>query len=543
MFSGWTTSVLVGTGGALLLFLGGRALLRFKIQEKTRELQQEIAERKMAEKALRQSEERYRALFENNPVETIIVDKEARVTGYNLAKKNSGARLPEIGAVMYKDYAGKHAVDMHSELLECLRTKALKEFPEQKYEDRFLYIRISPFSGGAIITSIDLTEHKTLVRELLKIEKLDSIGVLAGGIAHDFNNLLAAILGNLYLAKKYTSESDKVFARLTDIGKAALQARDLTMQLLTFSKGGAPIRETAPIAELIESSTSFALRGSNVKCEHFLPDNLWPVEVDSGQFSQVIHNLVINADQAMPDGGVITIRAQNCVVSAKDMLPLKEGRYIKLSIEDQGAGIPSEHLEKIFDPFFSTKEKGSGLGLAAAYSIIKNHDGLISVDSRPGTGTTMYIFLPAAAAHTAIAAAAEEDILISGQGRILVMDDDEAVRKIAVAMLRLLGYTPEVAGNGLEALTLYKKGQEAGQPFAAVIMDLTVPGGMGGKEAVQRLLEIDPAAKAIVSSGYANAPIMADYRRYGFTGVIPKPYNIHELGKILHNVTARADRA
>ena len=539
MFPELLKDVIVAGGGLLAVVVGGHFILQRKVQAKTKELQLEIAERQRVENALRESEERYRALFENNPIETIIVNNEARVTGFNLAKKKSGSRLPHPGDVMYKDYASRHKIDMYGELQECIRSKVLKEFPEQQYDSRCLYIRISPFSGGAIITSIDLTAHKMLEKEFAKIEKLESIGVLAGGIAHDFNNLLAAILGNLYLAKRYANPADKVFEKLTDIEEASLRARDLTLQLLTFSKGGAPIKKTAAIADLIKASTRFVLRGSNVRCEYLLPPELWPVEVDRGQFSQVLHNLVINADQAMPDGGIITISAQNVLITAQEMLPLKAGRYVKLSIADQGLGIKAEHLSKIFDPFFSTKETGSGLGLAVAYSIIKNHDGLIAVESKPGAGTTIHLFLPASEKTPLQVATAKED-LYTGQGRILVMDDDDAVRKIAAEMLRHLGYTPELARDGREALELYQKNTTAGRPFAAVIMDLTIPGGMGGREAVAKLLAIDPAVKAIVSSGYANDPVMADFRRYGFSGIAPKPYKIQELSRTLHQVTGQS---
>jgi len=347
--------------------------------------------------------------------------------------------------------------------------------------------------------------------------------------------LLTGILGNVSLAKSYAKKDEQIFRTLDNAEKASLQARDLTRQLLTFSKGGAPIKSTASIAELLRDSADFAVRGSTVKCEFSFPDDLWTVEVDSGQISQVINNLIINADQAMPEGGIIEVSAENIAISTKDALPLDEGNYVRISIKDQGIGISKEHLKKIFDPYFSTKQKGSGLGLATSYSIVKRHRGYITLKSEITIGTTFNIYLSASQKDTTVKKD-EKKVPLIGKGKILVMDDVEVVKRAADLALKNMGYEVELAEDGSKAIALYKKAKESGNPFDAVILDLTIPGGMGGKEAIKKLLEIDPKAKAIVSSGYSNDPVMADFRKHGFVGFLPKPFKLEELHDVLVEV-------
>ena len=391
---------------------------------------------------------------------------------------------------------------------------------------------------GAVVVFRDITDKKKLETEILRASKLESLGVLAGGIAHDFNNILTAIIGNITLAKM-SGDIDEIYRRLSEVEKATLRARALTQQLLTFSKGGAPIKKTSSIAELLRDSTNFILRGTNVRCEFSIPDDLLPVEIDEGQMNQVINNLIINACQAMPEGGTIRVTAENMDVKEGSSLPLKEGKYVKISIEDQGIGIPEKHISKIFDPYFTTKEGGSGLGLAASYSIIKNHSGHISVESKPGKGTTFYIFLPASGKRIARGRTEERDFVC--RGRILIMEDDNLIRNVIGEMLKRSGYEVDYAVDGREACDLYRKAMKTTKPFDAVIMDLTIPGGMGGKDAIKTLLEIDPGVKAIVSSGYFNDPIMADYKKYGFKGVIAKPYEAKELLSVLQRVIVDGD--
>jgi len=315
--------------------------------------------------------------------------------------------------------------------------------------------------------------------------------------------------------------------------KACQRAHVLAQQLLTFAKGGATIKKIASLAPLLQEAATLTLAGSPVRCEISVPDNLWSVAVDVAQINQVISNLLINAEQAMPAVGTIRISAENLDVGEEyACLPLMKGKYVKLAIADEGVGIPPKYLDKIFDPYFTTKQKGSGLGLAVAYAIIKNNAGYITVDSTVGLGSSFYIFLPATETGSSSEDWEKETVRL-GEGRILVMDDEEIVREVLGKMLVRLGYEVEFAQDGAEAVASYAEAKDAGRPFAAVILDLTIPGGMGGKEAIQNLLRIDPEVKAVVSSGYSDDQAMADFRKYGFRQVIPKPYKIAELSKIL----------
>ena len=371
--------------------------------------------------------------------------------------------------------------------------------------------------------------------EAVNIEKLESIGLLAGGIAHDFNNILTAILGNISLARNDLQPGHKAFDRLRDAEKACVRAQSLTQQLLTFSKGGSPIKKVGDISKILTECCVFSLRGSNVSCGFAVADDLWPVEIDEGQISQVISNLVINADHAMPRGGVVDVEAGNVVLSRAEGIPLQDGRYVKISVKDYGSGMPKEYLQRIFDPYFTTKHKGSGLGLATSYSIVKNHGGLITVESELGAGAVFHVYLPASEQGEKPPEIFEEKPL-TGKGRILFMDDEDLIRDLAYEILSLLGYEVVLARNGEEAIVSYKEALKSSTPFDAVIMDLTVPGGIGGYEAMTILRKIDPNVRAIVSSGYSTDPIMADYKKYGFKGIVPKPYTVKDLGEILHKV-------
>ena len=387
---------------------------------------------------------------------------------------------------------------------------------------------------GVIIVFRDVTEKRKREQELMKMEKLESLGVLAGGIAHDFNNVLTGILGNITLAKTYSRPEDEVvIKKLENAENICLRGKGLSQQLLTFAKGGEPVKKVISMAELIRDAVSFALSGSNVRCEFSIPDDLWLVEADEGQIAQAIQNIIINADQAMPTGGVIKVICENVVVTKKDNLPLKAGRYLKISFKDQGVGIPKKYLSKIFDPFFTTKKRGSGLGLSTAYSIIKKHHGHIFAKSKVGEGSIFYLYLPASKKTKIIEDIKEE---FKGKGRVLIMDDEEMILEVLGEMLNQLGYETEFAKDGYEAIDLYKKALLEKKPFDAVILDLTVPGSMGGEEAIKRLSEIDPDVKGIVSSGYSTDPIMADYKKYGFCGAIAKPYRMVDLAKVLKDI-------
>jgi PAS domain S-box-containing protein len=393
--------------------------------------------------------------------------------------------------------------------------------------------------AGRVLAFRDVTEKRKLERELTRTQKLEALGILAGGIAHDFNNLLTVLLGNLSLLDVACELSADATKHLKDAQAAVLRARDLTRQLLTFSRGGTPVRKAASIREVIEESASFVLSGSKVRCEVELPEALWMVEIDAGQMSQVINNLLINAIQAMPEGGTVRIVGENRERPPRALPP---GRYVAIRVIDQGVGIAPENLGRIFDPYFSTKDAGRGLGLASAYSIAKQHDGLLTVASRPGRGTTFTLYLPASRSRALFGEEAPEEVG-SRSGRLLVMDDDEGVRAVTGAMAERLGYRVELASEGGEAIELYRRGLGEARPFDAVIMDLTIRGGMGGREAIRRLVELDPEVRAVVVSGYSNDPVLANYRDYGFLGRIGKPFRPEDLAQVLDDVLGTSEPA
>jgi PAS domain S-box-containing protein len=393
---------------------------------------------------------------------------------------------------------------------------------------------------GAVLVFRDITERRKLEDRLNKSEKIESLGVLAGGIAHDFNNLLNSIIANIDIGLRFAGPDSDLQKSLARAQKASTKAKELTQQLLTFSKGGAPVKKLASIADLIRDTGDFGTRGTNVRCEYDLPADLWNAEVDEGQISQVIQNLVINAAQAMPQGGTIRISARNFEAGRMTSPALRDGRYVAVTVRDHGHGIARENLSRIFEPYFTTKSSGSGLGLATTYSIVKNHHGVIDVESTEGAGTTFSVYLPASLAPAAPDGHPAKPLpQKAANGRILVMDDDELIRETVGVLLDMLGYQADAADDGDRALTMYRQAQESGAPYDAVIMDLTIPGGKGGKDTIQQLLDIDPHARAIVSSGYSTDAVMANYARHGFAGIVVKPYTIDELGAELQRVLGR----
>ena len=520
---------------------------------------EDITQRRLAEEALANEKERLIVTLRSIGDGVIATDRSGRVVLVNsVAEELTGWRQEEA--------VGKNLNAVFNIINEKTRERC--ENPVEKVlkigtvvglanhtvlvsrDGRELVIADSgaPIKGkdgaviGVVLVFRDVTEKKKMDEELQKMSKLESVGILAGGIAHDFNNILAAILGNVSLARTRMKNGDeKILKRLYDAEQAILRAKDLTRQLLTFSKGGSPIKKTTSIEGILRETANFALTGSRVKCEFIFGEDLFAVDIDEGQVSQVINNLVINSQQAMPGGGIVTIEARNVVVTqgmVEHSIFLHPGRYIRIAVRDRGVGIPGEHIDKVFDPYFTTKQKGSGLGLATSYSIIKNHGGYITLESKPGAGTTFFIYLKASK-NNRKATRQEKEEYSGGagmKGRILIVDDEEMVLNTTSEMLGNMGYEVECVTDGSDAVESYLQSRSTGAPFDIVILDITIPGGIGGKDAMRRLRAADPEVKVIVSSGYSNDPIMSRFNKYGFKGVIAKPYLIEELEEVIRNV-------
>jgi signal transduction histidine kinase/ActR/RegA family two-component response regulator len=386
-----------------------------------------------------------------------------------------------------------------------------------------------------------VNEKQRLEEALITTQKLESVRLLAAGIAHDFNNLLTSILGNVSLSRRFAASGRPVDERLQDAEAATRRAQQLTLQLLTFSSGGAPVRKPVRLEQVLREASRFALRGSAARCELELAEDLPPVVADEGQLGQVVQNLVINGEQAMPAGGTIHIRAAAAEVGPDTRLPLRPGAYVSVEVQDSGTGIAPEALPRVFDPFFTTKPKGNGLGLAVCFSILQRHEGHITLESRPGQGTTVRFYLPAA--QQPVEDAAQPRTVRGGTGRILVMDDDELIRGMAVSVLRELGYQGLAVASGQEALEANLQARQSDRPFDAVILDLTIPGGLGGLETFQQLRELDPGLRAIVTSGYSTDAVMGSAREHGFKASLVKPFDVAALGAALASaLAAEAER-
>ena len=458
------------------------------------------------------------------PCSTVVDSKDLRIYDHVMDKFPQATFLKNYNAY---SYCGFPSLNSEGEVIAvtCLLDDKPHEFSDE--DQRLLRI-----FGQRIAMEL---ERSKVIADHLKMQKLESIGVLAGGIAHDFNNLLTGILGNVSFSMMDLDPKDNIYARLKEAESASLIARDLTQQLLTFSKGGEPVMETHTIESLVKKPAQLALRGSINKCEFAFSKDLPCVQADIAQISQVINNLAINANHAMEDGGIIRISAEKARVTEKDKLPVKNGEYVLIQVKDKGTGIPAKLIPKVFDPYFTTKEKGSGLGLASVYSIILKHGGHIELKSKIDVGTTFSIYLPATK-ETSVHVNEEKVEIMRGQGKVLIMDDEEIIRELLSEFLLQLGYEAVSVNDGEEAIKVYTEAAKNNKPFKAVIMDLTIQGGMGGQETIKLLLKEYPKAKAIVSSGYSNDPVISNYREYGFSGYLNKPYKVLLLSKVLCDV-------
>jgi PAS domain S-box-containing protein len=549
----------------LLLAVIGIWYLEREVKRKTEHLTAEINERRQiesdlmdSERVLREREGFLQTLINAIPIPVFYKDVQGRYLGGNQAFASFFGQAEEnfIGKTVLDILPKELAEDYHRKdqaLLETgghQRFESRLEIPSGKWHDvvfdKAVFMDSQGRVGGLIGVMQDMTQQKRLELQMQQAQKMEAIGTLAGGIAHDFNNMLSVIMGNISFAQ---DEVLKVFsvneasggggpARelaevLSEAQAGAKQAQALTLQLLTFAKGGAPIKEATDLKQLVMSAAQFVCRGAKSKCTFDLSEDLWAVEVDKGQINQAIQNLVINANQAMPQGGTVAIKSRNVEIGAGENPALEAGAYVKVTVADQGPGIPEQHLARIFEPFYSTKPTGSGLGLATTYSILQRHGGHIFVESEPGKGTVFQLYLPSTRqAPTRL----ESPPVVNkhvGKGKVLIMDDQTTILRMLSRMLTRMGYEATGATDGAQAIELFSQAHQSQAPYDLVILDLTIPGGLGGAETIGELLKIDPEVKAIVSSGYSNDPVMANYRQYGFSGVVAKPYAKDQLATLL----------
>jgi len=534
--------------------------LEQRVQERTvqlensnRALSEEIRKYQIAEASRRESEERYRTLFENNHTVILLTNPQ---TGLIVDANPAACQYYNCSREMMRRMKVTH-IDALTEVQEFFERNRESQFTSNHFysqhrladgqvRDVEVYVGPIHIDEKPHLCSVihDITDRKRIDEEITRVHKLESVGILAGGIAHDFNNLLAVIMGTITLVKMISKKDDQIFNELSRAEAACIQARELTSRLITFSEGGGPLKRIHLLDRLLQESASIALSGSNIQSSFEFPENLWPALIDEGQMQQVVLHLVRNAREAMPEGGIVTIRAENIRIMKGENPALKEGAYVKWSVEDHGKGIPEEDRSRIFDPYFTTKSfgniKGKGLGLAICHSIIKKHEGLITYSTEVGRGTRFTVYIPASLEEKVLSRKDDVDQKPGGaQGRILVMDDEETVRQVMGQILNHLGYEVVTAKNGEEAVAMYREAKMTARPYDLVLLDLTVRGGMGGKQAIQKMLEFDPDVRAIIATGYSNDPIVQSFRDYGFKEAITKPFTLMTLKSAVSDVLSR----
>ena len=519
------------------------------------------------QRTLRESEERYRTLAENTHdlickttlhgeysyvspnYRDVLGDDPRELLGTNLfdhihpedrvavRDKFENARIRMTSVSVVHRYHPRHRDWRWFENDDC-----------QWFESTGRLVQCAGGTPGWVIVSRDITERKKMEADLLNAKKLESIGLLAGGIAHDFNNFLMTIYGNVSMAKVDGLSREKREQRLVEAENGCLRAQQLTQRLLTFAKGGKPVMTAVAARALIRQGVRRAVQRDDVSCTFMFPETLRDVFADAGQITQVLQNVVMNACEAMPYGGVLTVSAENVDIGPNEPLLLREGSYVKVSIQDQGFGISHTNLPKVVDPFFTTQPPKSGLGLAVAYSIMNNHGGCIVIDSEIGIGTVVTLYLPVFSRMAPPPRPRPEQVVEGeetvgeGRGAVLVVEDEEPICDLLRQTMAHLGYDVAFANNGRDGITLYRRAKNSGMPFQVVMVDLVMPGGMGGKEMMEQLRTFDPEIKAIVSSGYSSDPVMTEYEKYGFQAAIAKPYKISELSAVLHAVIHRSPK-
>lgn len=521
------------------------------LEERNRDLEAEIAQRKQVEIDLIESREQISAIVDTVVDPIITINDRGEIESANSSLVKIFGYTPEevvgqnIKILMPEPYRNEHDGYLNR-YLDTSEKRVIgigREVMGQRKDGTVFPIDLAVnevnFKGRTLFIGIirDITERKRMEAEVRKAENLESLGLLAGGIAHDFNNMLTGVIGNFALLELVLDKDSDAYKMAKNGKEAADRSKDLTKQLLTFAKGGGPIKEVISIEELIRETVERTMQRDHSRVEFHLAEDLDSVHADQEQMGRVIQHLVLNAEQAMPVGGILSIAAENIEISTEGILPLATGSYVKVTAEDQGVGMSEEIMAKVFDPYYTTKETNRGLGLSIVYSIVQRHSGHIAVRSQKDIGTTFELYLPSMQKRTLVSGATTQDReVVPGVSRVLLMDDEEIIHQSVAMMLRMIGYEVESAYDGAEALQCYQASIEQQKPFDVVLMDLTIPGGMGGKEAVGKLHEIDPQAHVLVSSGYADDPVMAQYANYGFAGKIAKPVDMEQLAAAIKGV-------
>ena len=512
-----------------------------------------LSQRRNADKAFRASEERFRALFETSAVGMALATPQGLIVRANAAfcafldrAEQDTVGRPLLDFVHPGDYADAALqLALPADGSSPPLVGAQWRFARADVEPVWANVSSSwlvqdgvPHSRVVIVQ--DVTQQKHMEMLVQRVEKLEAVGLLAGGIAHDFNNLLTGILGSVSLALTDSTLTARTRSSLELAEGSGLRARELTQQLITFAKGGSPVKKAVSIVQIAEQTAAFCLSGARCGITFTVARHLRGVEADAGQLGQMFQNLLMNAAEAMPRGGDIRVRFANADITRADHPVLRAGPYVRIDVEDSGEGISESHLARIFDPYFSTKERGSGLGLATVLSVAQRHGGHVEVRSRLGEGSVFSVFLPAsdAIADVPVRAPREATVAHKAGSRVLVMDDEPSVREVAKAALEHAGHTCTTTNDGQEAIAEYERALLAGTPYDVIILDLTVRGGMGGVDALQRIRALDPAVRAIVSSGYSTDPVMADCRAYGFAAVVPKPFTLEQLVQAVRELVA-----
>ena len=518
-------------------------LLNVRISVAERQIR-ELTERNQARAALVESAQTMTNILENTTDGFFAVDSGWKVTYINAeAEAMVGCKRDELlGGLLWEKFPTLVGSIFQTNYERVMAEQIAMEFEAVDATGKIWYdVHAYPSNGGVSVFFRDISERKKTETERLTTSKLESLGTLAGGIAHDLNNILTVISGNIGLAQiEAPADSGSLLGFLSKAGQAAQHAAHLSSQLLTFSKGGAPLKKVVSMGDLLERSAEFALYGSNLRADFDVAVDLWKAEVDAGQIEQVVNALILNAREAMPQGGTVRVRARNIVFEEDTNAPLPSGRYIKVAISDRGAGISDELRTKIFDPYFTTKPTGTGLGLAISYSVVKKHGGLLLLENSSPDGSTFAFYLRASDNL-----AASADNRVSGRPfhynhqRILVMDDEEAIRELTSQLLGTLGYEVTAVPDGLEAVRLYERALRKGEHFQAVILDATVRGGMGGVATIERLRSMDPKVNAIICSGYSDEAALSEFLAYGFRGALPKPFTRSELADALQRAFER----